>query len=65
MVTTKGDWDDHLEKLDAVLQRLGEAGLQVNAEKSFFGKAETEYLGFWITRNGIRPVAKKVEALKG
>jgi hypothetical protein len=64
LVTTKGDWDDHLEKLDKVLQRLGEAGLQVNCEKSFFGKHETEYLGFWITRNGVRPVTKKVEALK-
>ena len=64
LITTKGDWNDHLEKLDKVLQRLGEAGLQVNAEKSFFGKAETEYLGFWITREGVRPVAKKVEALK-
>ena len=64
LVTTKGDWNDHLEKLDKVLQRLGEAGLQVNAEKSFFGKTETEYLGFWITRDGVRPVAKKVEALK-
>ena len=28
----------------------------------FFGKPELEYLGFWITRNGIRPLAKKVEA---
>ena len=64
LVTTKGDWNDHLEKLDKVLQRLGEAGLQVNADKSFFGKTETEYLGFWITREGVRPVSKKVEALK-
>ena len=22
-----------------------------------------EYLGFWVTRNGIRPVNKKVEAI--
>ena len=22
-----------------------------------------EYLGFWVTRNGIRPVDKKVEAI--
>ena len=55
LVTTKGDWNDHLEKLDKVLQRLGEAGLQVNAEKSFFGRSETEYLGFWITREGVPP----------
>ena len=23
-----------------------------------------EYLGFWVTQNGIRPICKKVEAIK-
>ena len=64
LVTTKEDWDDYLSKLDTVLPKNCEAGLQVNAEKAFFGKTETEYLGFWITREGARPVRKKVEALK-
>ena len=41
-----------------------QAGLNVNAAKSFFGHTKTEYLGFWITREGIRPIAKKVEAIK-
>jgi hypothetical protein len=42
---------------------LQKAGLKVNATKSFFGKPELEYLGFWITRTGIQPVAKKVDAI--
>ena len=29
----------------------------------FFGRTETEYLGFWITRHNVRPQAKKVEAI--
>ena len=61
---TKGDWNDHLEKLDSVFQRLKDAGLKVNARKSFFGKPELEYLGYWITRDGIQPVTKKVEAIR-
>jgi hypothetical protein len=63
LVLTKGDYDDHLEKLDKTLQKLTEAGLRVNAKKSFFARAELEYLGYWITREGIKPLPKKVEAI--
>jgi hypothetical protein len=62
--TSKSDWDDHLTKLELIFQRLTEAGLKVNAKKSFFGQSELEYLGYWITRAGIQPVSKKVEAIK-
>ena len=63
MAITKGDFDDHLAKLDLVLARIRKAGLKVNAKKSFFAKAELEYLGYWITREGIKPLANKVEAI--
>ena len=36
LVMTKGDLDDHLEKLDIVLAKLKRAGLKINANKSFF-----------------------------
>ena len=60
---TKGTFDDHLEKLERVLIRVQEAGLKVNAKKSFFAKAELEYLGYWITRSGIKPLPEKVQAI--
>jgi len=63
LITTSSDWQDHLNKLDAVLTRLKKAGLKANATKSFFGQSKTEYLGFWITRQGISPLPKKVEAI--
>ena len=63
LIITKGNWDDHLSKLEEVLKRLQKSGLKVNARKSFFGKGELEYLGYWITRDGIQPVPKKVEAI--
>ena len=63
LITTSATWEDHLTKLDEVLGRLKSVGLKVNAEKSFIGRPETEYLGFWITRNGISPLPKKVEAI--
>jgi hypothetical protein len=61
---TDSTFTDHLEKLREIFKRLREAGLKVNARKSFFAKTELEYLGYWITRDGIQPLAKKVEAIK-
>ena len=60
---TKGTFEDHLEKLERVLIRVQRAGLKVNAKKSFFAKAELEYLGYWITREGIQPLPEKVQAI--
>jgi ribosome-interacting GTPase 1 len=41
LVITKESFDDHLEKLDLVLQRLEDAGLKVNGNKSFFARTGT------------------------
>ena len=43
--------------------RLLEAGMQVNPLKSFWFQKEVEYLGYVITREGIKPQAKKVEKM--
>jgi RNase H-like domain found in reverse transcriptase len=42
---------------------LRTAGLKVNAKKSFFAKGELEYLGYWVTRQGISPTTNKVNAI--
>jgi Reverse transcriptase (RNA-dependent DNA polymerase) len=63
LVITNGSFEDHLTKLDRVLERVEAAGLKINAGKSFFCQAELEYLGYWITREGILPVPKKVQAM--
>ena len=64
LIISKTTWDDHLTKLETVLKRLKKAGLKVNAKKSFFGKQELEYLGYWITRKGVMPVPTKIDAIK-
>ena len=63
LILTHSTWDNHLIKLNLVFERIQNAGLKVNAIKSFFGK-NVEYLGYWITRQGIQPLHKKVEAFK-
>ena len=35
LVLTKGSYEDHLDKLEQTFKRLSEAGLKVNAKKSF------------------------------
>ena len=50
LIVTKSSFDDHLEKLEAILvQRLQMHNLKVNAEKSAFAVDELEYLGYVIT----------------
>ena len=63
LILNKSTFDDHLDKLRQTLQRLSDAGLRINAEKSYFGKGEIEYLGYWVTRSGIQPLPSKVEAM--
>ena len=45
LIVTQGDFNLHLEHLEKVFTRLGEAGLKVNASKSTFSTDKLEYLG--------------------
>ena len=63
MCITKGSLNDHLSKLRQVLIRLRCTGVKVNAAKCSFCATETEYLGYVLTREGIKPQAKQVEAI--
>jgi hypothetical protein len=44
-----------------VLARLSTTGMRVNISKSKFFVEQIEYLGYWITRQGIQPIRNKVE----
>ena len=63
LVQTKSTFDDHLANLEVVLQKLHRAGLWVNADKSTFCTDTIEYLGYILTRNGIKPQPDKVQAI--
>lgn len=63
LVISKSIYEDHVQKLDLVLGKLMEVGLKVNLKKCTLAKTETEYLGYIITRKGIKPQPKKVEAI--
>ena len=63
LVVSKGTFEELLQDIEQVLIRLQKAGLKVNITKSFFAKHETEYLGYWVTRQGVKPMPNKVEAM--
>jgi len=35
---------------------------QIHAKNAFFGRTQLEYHGYWITKNGIQILPKKVQA---
>ena len=63
LLISMGSLEDHLKKLTEVLSRLQDAGLKINAAKSKLCALETEYLGYIITRDGVKPQANKVQAI--
>ena len=63
LCSTNASLDNHLDPLRLVLTRLREAGLKVNAPKSKFCTEETEYLGYILTRTGIKPQPEKVQVI--
>ncbi len=62
---SRSSLEDHLEKLEEVLRCLCDVGLKlkVNAEKSTFCALEIEYLGYILTRDGIKPQSNNVQAI--
>jgi hypothetical protein len=52
---------DHILKLEMVLARLSTSGMRVSISKSKFFAEQIEYLGYWITRQGIQPIRNKVK----
>ena len=64
LIISDGTYADHLAKLQVVLGRLQKANFRANVRKCYFAKDNLEYLGYQITREGIQPQPKKVEAIQ-
>jgi hypothetical protein len=63
LIITRRTPDLHLQRMETVLTRLCDAGLKVNAAKSLFCAHKIEYLGYILTREGIKLQPKKVQAI--
>jgi hypothetical protein len=63
LIITRGILDKHLQKIETVLTRLRDARLKVNAAKSLFCAHEIEYLGYILTRDGIKSQPKQLQGI--
>ena len=57
-------WDEHLEHIQTVFDRLRNAGLKLKMTKCEFLKQEVNYLGHVISACGVKPDPEKVKAIK-
>lgn len=62
-VFSAGGEEEHLERVGQVFARLREYGLSLKLEKCTFMAVEVEYLGHEVSRDGIRPSRRNLEAV--
>jgi hypothetical protein len=63
IVIATDSFEEHLDRLRQVAQRLKKAGLTISVEKSKFCVRSLKYLGFQIDANGLHPDPEKVSAI--
>ena len=54
---------EHIDQLRIIFGRFRAAGLKINSPKCSFGLKDIPYLGYIITREGIKPDPKKVQEI--
>ncbi|XP_030271930.1 uncharacterized protein LOC115581177 isoform X1 [Sparus aurata] len=63
VVVYSDTWEDHLQRIQALFDRLALASLTVNLAKCEFAKATVTYLGKVVGHGQVRPVRAKVSAV--
>lgn len=56
-------FEDHLDRLHAVLKCIDQAGLKLNPKKCVFGAQQIKILGHVVSENEVRPDPDKVRAV--
>ena len=56
--------EEHLSHIQTVFDRLREHNLKLKLKKCSFFQEETNYLGFTVSSQGIKPDAEKVSAIR-
>jgi hypothetical protein len=57
-------FEEHLEHLEIVFERLKQAGLKLGKDKCSFRKTQLEFLGHIVGRDGLQPDPRKVEKVR-
>ena len=62
-IFTNGTIDEHFSAVEKVLQRFQENGCKINLLKCEWAVQETDFLGHWLTPQGVRPWKKKIDGI--
>ena len=64
IVVFSSTFEEHVERLTHVFQRLMDAGLKLSPSKCFLFQSELRYLGHVISNKGVAPDPDKLECVK-
>ena len=56
-------YDDYVREVRKVLQALADAKMKIKPEKTEFHKTEVKFLGYIVSREGLKMDQKKIEAV--
>jgi Reverse transcriptase (RNA-dependent DNA polymerase) len=57
------DWNRDCMSISSILNVLKTNGFTVNPAKCEWAVQETDWLGYWLTPNGLKPWKKKISAI--
>lgn len=63
IIVYAASWQEHLNRLRQVFQRVREAGLRLHPDKCSLGARQVDFLGHQVSAEGLRPSPRNVEAL--
>ena len=63
LLVTCGSYEHHLEQLKKILDKMKESQIQINMEKTIVGNDTVEYLGYVLTKKGVKPQQSKVTSI--
>ena len=64
LLTYSNTWEDHLQHLRMLFDRLRQSNIKLKPTKCSFGLSELVFLGYKISRTGIAPDPGKIKAVE-